>query len=90
MRGWLILAGLAVLAVILPAIALGGYFGSLVRLIGQIVLTLVLILVIAGSGLFGYICMRAQARKWGGGLILIAVLCVIAIYVVWAGHLPFL
>jgi len=49
-----------------------------------------LIIGIMGTGLFGYICIRAQARKWGAGLILLAVLFVIAIYWVWVGHLPFL
>lgn len=86
MRGWLILAGIVVLAIILPLIALGGYFGDLARLIGQIVLSIVLILAIVGTGLFGYICVRAQARKWGAGLFGIAVLCVLAIFWVWTGH----
>lgn len=90
MRGWLILAGVAVLLIILPLIAMGGYFGTLGRPIGQTVLTIMLIIGIMGAGIFGYICIRAQARKWGAGLILLAVLFVIAIYWVWAGHLPFL
>jgi quinol-cytochrome oxidoreductase complex cytochrome b subunit len=61
-----------------------------IRLVGQIILTLVLLLVIGGTGLFGYICLKAQARKWGAGLILVAIFSALAIYVVWAGHLPFL
>ncbi|HID60695.1 MAG TPA: hypothetical protein EYP46_02410 [Hadesarchaea archaeon] len=90
MRGWLILTGGAVLVVILPLIALTGYFGDLAKLIGQVVLSIVFIIAIIGTGLFGYICIRAQARKWGAGLFIVAILCVLAIYYVWAGHLPFL
>ncbi len=78
------------LAIILPLVALGGYFVDIARLIGQIVLSIVLILAIVGTGLFGYICIRAQARKWGAGLFVVAALCVLAIYYVWIGHLPFL
>ncbi len=78
------------LAIILPVVALGGYFGDIARLIGQIVLTFALILGIIGTGLFGYICLKAQARKWGAGLVLIALLCIVTIYFVWVGHLPLL
>lgn len=90
MRGWLILAGAVLLIIVLPIIALTDYFGSLAKLIGQIVLSIVLILALIGSGLFGYICIKAQARKWGAGLFVIAALCVVVIYWLWAGHLPFL
>ena len=83
MRGWVILAGILVLIVILPIIALTGYFGELARLIGQVVLSIVLAIVLVGTGLFGYICMKAQARKWGTGLFVIAVLCLLAIFWVW-------
>lgn len=76
--------------VVLPLIAMAGYFGDLARLIGQVVITIMLVLGIIATGLFGYICIRAQARKWGAGLILVAVLLAIAIYWTWAGHLPFL
>jgi len=82
--------GVAVLLIILPLIAMGEYFGDIAKLIGQTVLTVMLIIGIMGTGLFGYICIRAQARKWGAGLILLAVLFVIDIYWVWVGHLPFL
>jgi hypothetical protein len=84
------LSGVAVLLVVIPLVAIGGYFGDLAKLIGQVVLTIVLILGILATGLFGYICIRAQARKWGAGLILAAVLLAIAIYFVWVGRLPFL
>jgi hypothetical protein len=84
------LSGVTVLLIVLPLIAMGGYFGDMARLIGQVVLTIVLILGILATGLFGYICIRAQARKWGAGLLLAAVLLAIAIYWTWAGHLPFL
>jgi len=78
------------LLVVIPLVAIGGYFGDLAKLIGQVVLTIVLILGILATGLFGYICIRAQARKWGAGLILAAMLLAIAIYFVWVGRLPFL
>ena len=89
MRDWLILVGLVILVIVLPVIALTNYFGSLGRLIGQIVLSIVLILAIIGSGLFGYIFFKAQAKKWGVGLFLAAVLCIIITYWLWAGRLPF-
>lgn len=73
---------------VLPIIALT--YSGWVRLVGQIVLSIVLILALIGSGLFGYICIKAQARKWGAGLFVIAALCVVVIYWLWAGHLPFL
>lgn len=88
MRGWLIIAGLAALLVILPVVALTQ--GGWIRTLGQIVLTFVFILGIIGTGLFGYICLKAQARKWGAGLVLIALLCIVTIYFVWVGHLPLL
>jgi len=90
LRDWLILVGLVILVIVLPVIALTNYFGSLGRLIGQIVLSIVLILAIIGSGLFGYIFFKAQAKKWGIGLFLAAVLCIIITYLLWAGRLPFL
>ncbi len=87
MRGWAILAGIAVLVVILPVIALTGRFGDLAKLIGQIILTIVAILAMAGFGLFGYICIRAQARKWGVGLVVVAILCLLLIFWLWTGKL---
>lgn len=87
MRGWLILAGIAVLVIILPIISLGGYFGDLAKLVGQIVLTIVLILACIGTGLFGYICIKAQARKWGAGLVVVAVLCILVVFWLWTGRL---
>jgi hypothetical protein len=62
---------------------------DLPQLIGKIVLTGVLILVVGATGIFGYICIKAQARKWGAGLILLALLSIMAIYQLWIG-LPFL
>ncbi len=84
------LAGVFVLVIILPVIALTDYFGSLGRLIGQIVLSIVLIIAIICSGLFGYIFFKAQAKRWGSGLFVAAILCIIVTYWLWAGHLPFL
>jgi hypothetical protein len=84
-----LLLGLAVfLLLVLPIYALTQQ--GLVRTIGQIVLTLVFLLVVGATGLFGYICIKAQARKWGAGLIAVALLALIGIYWIWAGHLPFL
>lgn len=82
------MTGAIILIIALPIIALTQ--SGLVRLAGQIVLSIVLILALIGCGLFGYICFRAQARKWGAGLFVIVVLCLIAIYWLWAGHPPFL
>lgn len=84
------MAGAVLLIIVLPIIALTNYFGSLARLIGQIVLSIMLILAIIGSGLFGYICFKAQAKKWGAGLFLATALCIVVIYWLWVGHLPFL
>lgn len=75
-----------ILIIVFPIIALTDYFGSLAKLIGQIVLTIVLILAIAGTSLFGYICIKAQARKWGAGLFAMAVLCILAIFWLWTGQ----
>jgi len=33
----------------------------------KIVLGIILLLVAAGSALFGYICAKAQAKSWGAG-----------------------
>lgn len=90
MRGWLILAGAIILAIVLPFFARFGWFGpwgSIGFVIGQIVLSIVLVLAIVGTGLFGYICIRAQARKWGAGLIVAAVLCLLVIFWVWTDKL---
>ncbi|MDI6819813.1 MAG: hypothetical protein QMC89_02770 [Candidatus Hodarchaeaceae archaeon] len=46
----------------------------------KIVLGLILLLIIIGSGLFGYICWKASARKWGAGCFVVLVACVAAIY----------
>ncbi|MEM2874608.1 MAG: hypothetical protein QW567_01070 [Candidatus Hadarchaeales archaeon] len=85
MRGWILLGLIVVLLVVLPVISLTGVFGDLVRLVGQIVLTLVLIGLIAATGAFGYICIRAQAAKWGTGLLVISILFLLAIFWVWTG-----
>lgn len=78
------MAGVVVLVIVLPAIALTNSFGSLGRLIGQIVLSIVFILVMVVSGLFGYIFFKAQAKKWGAGLFVAAILCIIITYWLWA------
>ncbi|MEM2878003.1 MAG: hypothetical protein QXG10_00395 [Candidatus Hadarchaeales archaeon] len=87
MRGWLILGAICVFVVILPIIALGGYFGDIARTVGQVVLTVVLLGLLVATGAFGYICIRAQAAKWGAGLVLIAVLCLLAVFWIWTGRI---
>jgi len=52
------------------------------KLIVKVVLGIILLLIIAGSGLFGYICFKAQARKWGAGCFAVLALCVVAFYLV--------
>jgi hypothetical protein len=88
LRGWILLGAAIACLIVFPLWALTQT--GLVNLVGKIILTLVLLLVLGGTGLFGYICLKAQARKWGAGLIVVAVLSALAIYVLWAGHLPFL
>jgi len=46
----------------------------------KIVLGLVLIVVMLGSALFGYICMKARARSWGAGLFGVTALTVLALW----------
>jgi hypothetical protein len=83
------LAGALILIIVLPVIALTDAFGYWPMIIGKIVLSIMLILALIGSGLFGYICIKAQARKWGAGLFMAVALCIVVIYWLWAGHLPF-
>jgi len=61
-----------------------------IRIAGQVVLTLDLLVVLLGSGLFGYICIKAKERKWGAGLWIVALLSILIIYWVWTGHFPLL
>ena len=84
------LVGAIILLVVLPIVALTGIFGEIAELIGRIVLGILAALALIGTSLFGYICFRAQARKWGAGLFVIAVLCLVAIYWLIMKHLPFL
>ncbi|MFH1822059.1 MAG: hypothetical protein ABH852_06480 [Methanobacteriota archaeon] len=84
MRVSFLLGAVIILAIILPLIGL--VFGSgLIRAAAQVVLTTVLILSIGATSIFGYICMKAQARKWGAGLIIIAVVCLLVIFLIWTG-----
>jgi hypothetical protein len=50
------------------------------KLIVKIVLGLILLVIIAGSGLFGYICFKAQARKWGAACFSVVAVCVVLFY----------
>lgn len=53
---------------------------SLLVTVGKILLGILLILIAVGSGFFGYICVRAEARKWAAGMFLITLLCLLALY----------
>lgn len=90
MKGWLMLIGAAVLLIVLPIVALIEFFGPVWKLVARFILGALLIVALIGSGLFGYICFKAQARKWGAGLFVIVLLCVIAIYWLVMERLPFL
>ena len=46
----------------------------------KVVLGLILILVMIGSALFGYICMKARARSWGAGCFVVTILTIIGLY----------
>ncbi len=46
----------------------------------RIVIGVVLILVILGSSLFGYVAWKAGARKWGGGLFGVGALSIFLFY----------
>ena len=46
----------------------------------KILLGLILLVIIAGSGLFGYICFKAQARKWGAACFVVVAVCVVLFY----------
>ena len=46
----------------------------------KIVLGIILILVMIGSALFGYICTKARARSWGVGCFTITALTILALY----------
>ena len=85
MRLSLLLVAVVVLAVLLPLAGLILGTGW-IRMAAQIILTLVLVVVIGATGIFGYICIKAQARKWGAGLILVAILCLLAIFLIWTGR----
>jgi len=86
MKEWLLFGGLAAIITVASLFAMTQ--GGLVQSVGQVVLTIELGVLLVGAGLFGYICIRAQAKKWGAGLIVVAVLCAFLIYIVWAGHFP--
>ena len=79
-----LLGAVIIIAIILPLIGL--LFGSgLIRMAAQVVLTIVLVLTMGATGVFGYICIKDQARKWGVGLIIIAVICLLVIFWIWTG-----
>jgi len=49
-------------------------------LILKIIVSILLILIALGTGFFGYICIRAQVRKWAAGLFSITALCILGVY----------
>ncbi|KUO40164.1 MAG: hypothetical protein APZ16_07055 [Candidatus Hadarchaeum yellowstonense] len=84
MRATYLLGIVVFLVVVLPLI--GFLLGSgLVKLAAQVILTIVLVAVIGATGIFGYICIKAQARKWGLGLFLIAIICLLIVFWLWTG-----
>lgn len=84
MRATYLLGIVVFLVVVLPLI--GFLLGSgLVKLAAQVILTIVLFAVIGATGIFGYICIKAQARKWGLGLFLIAIICLLIVFWLWTG-----
>ncbi|MGQ9788294.1 MAG: hypothetical protein ACUVQM_03165 [Candidatus Hadarchaeaceae archaeon] len=84
MRTAYLLGTVIFLVVVLPLI---GFFfgGGWIKLIAQIILTIVLAVVTGTTGIFGYICIKAQARKWGAGLILVAVISLLLVFWIWTG-----
>lgn len=85
MKGWILLGILLAVLVALPTFALTQE--GLVRIAGQVVWSIYLLLLAGGAGLFGYICIKAQALRWGTGLMAIGVLCLLATYYLWAGRI---
>ena len=49
-------------------------------IVGKVILS---ILLIAGSGLFGYLCIEAKVKKLGAGWLVFAALCTFGIYWLW-------
>ena len=87
MKVWMIAGTLLALLIILPALAI--FFASgWVKLAGQIVLSIIFGLIAAVFLLFSYICIRAQAKKWGMSLLLAAIVLAFLIYAIWMG-VPF-
>ncbi|MFB6215964.1 MAG: hypothetical protein ABEJ72_03215 [Candidatus Aenigmatarchaeota archaeon] len=52
----------------------------MLMIILRAVIGIVLSLVIAGAGLFGYIALKAGARKWGSGMIILTAFSVLFFY----------
>lgn len=46
----------------------------------KIVFGIILGVIVAGTGLFGYIAWKARARKWSGGMFVIMVACIVLFY----------
>ena len=84
MRAWAIAGTILACLIVLPALAVVLASGW-VRLAGQVILSIVLSLILVVFVFFAYVCMRAQARKWGTGLILAAIAILFLIYTTWAG-----
>ncbi len=46
----------------------------------RIIFGIILVLVIGGTGLFGYIAWKARARKWSGGMFAITIVSIFLLY----------
>ena len=82
MRVSFLVGAVVIIFIVLPLIGL--FLGSgLIKIVAQAVLSAVLILAIIGTGVFGYICVKAQAKKWGAGLMAVAIICLVVILLMW-------
>jgi len=87
LRAWAVAGTILLCLIVLPALAVTLASGW-VRLAGQIILSVILAVIFAILAFFSYVCVRAQARKWGAALIIASVIVLFLIYTIWAG-LPF-
>jgi hypothetical protein len=84
LRVWAIVGTILLFLIALPALAVVLASGW-VRLAGQVILSIVLSVILVAFVFFAYVCMRAQARKWGTALVLAAIVILFLIYATWAG-----
>lgn len=55
-------------------------WANILVIIGKIIAAIILVIIIGGSSLFGYIAWKAEARKWAAGMFGILVVCVFLFY----------